>query len=127
MKREVHLSEVQLLVMRALWQLGEAPTARVVEQVSRERRLAYTTVATMLSRLEKRELVASRQEGRERIYRALVSEDEVRQVMVSGIISRLFRGDPAALLSHLVRREDLDDEDLRRVREMLKDGRDGRD
>lgn len=127
MKREVHLSEVQLLVMRALWQLGEAPTARVVEQVSRERRLAYTTVATMLSRLEKQELVASRQEGRERIYRALVSEDEVRQVMVSGIISRLFRGDPAALLSHLVRREDLDDEDLRRVREMLKDGRDGRD
>lgn len=120
MKRDVQLSEVQLAVMRALWRTGEAPTARVVEQVGRERKLAYTTVATMLSRLEKRGLVASRQQGREKIYRALVSEDEVQAAMVSGLVSRLFRGDPAALVSHLVRRDEIREEDLERVREMLK-------
>lgn len=121
MKRDVQLSEAQLSVMRALWRLGETPTARVVELVSKQRRLAYTTVATMLSRLEKRGLVASRQEGREKIYRTLVSEDEVRTAMVSGLVSRLFRGNPAALVSHLVRREEIGEDDLQRVRELLKD------
>lgn len=126
MKRDVQLSEVQLAVMRALWRTGEAPTSRVVEQVGRERKLAYTTVATMLSRLEKRGLVSSRQEGRERIYRALVSEDEVQAAMVSGLVSRLFRGDPAALVSHLVRRDEIREADLERVREMLQGEDDGK-
>lgn len=121
MTRDVQLSEVQLAVMAALWREGEASTAKVVEDVGRRRKLAYTTVATMLSRLEKRGLVSSRQEGRERIYRPLVSEDEVQTAMVSGLVSRLFRGDPAALVSHLVKRDEIDADDLERVREMLKD------
>lgn len=119
--RDIQLSEVQLAVMRALWELGEAATARVVERVASRRKLAYTTVATLLSRLERRGLVASRQEGREKMYRPLVSEGEVQAEMVSGLVSRLFRGDPAALVSHLVRRDELDEADLERVREMLKD------
>lgn len=120
-RNEIQLSDVQLVVMRALWRTGEAPTARVVEQVGRDRKLAYTTVSTLLSRLEKRGLVASRQEGREKIYRPLVSEDEAQTAMVSGLVLRLFRGDPAALVSHLVKRDEIDADDLERVREMLKD------
>lgn len=121
MKRDMQLSDVQIAVMRALWRTGEAPTAKVVEQVGGQRNLAYTTVATMLSRLEKRGLVASRQQGREKIYRPLISEDEVQTAMVSGLVSRLFRGDPAALVSHLVRRDEIGEDDLERVRTMLKD------
>lgn len=126
MTRDVHLSEVQLAVMGALWRNGEASTARVVEHVARRRKLAYTSVATMLSRLEKRGLVASRQEGREKVYRPLVSEDEVQTAMVSGLVSRLFKGDAAALVSHLVRRDEIGEEDLERVREMLR-GKEGND
>lgn len=122
---EIQLSDVQLVVMRALWRTGEAPTARVVEQVARDRKLAYTTVSTLLGRLEKRGLVASRQEGREKIYRPLVSEDEAQTAMVSGLVSRLFRGDPAALVSHLVKRDEINADDLERVREMLKDDDEG--
>lgn len=125
MTRDVQLSEAQLAVMAALWRQGEASTAKVVEDVARRRKLAYTTVATMLSRLEKRGLVSSRQEGREKIYRPLVSEDEVQTAMVSGLVSRLFRGDPAALVSHLVKRDEIDADDLERVREMLKDDDEG--
>lgn len=125
-KDEIQLSDVQLVVMRALWRTGEAPTARVVEQVARDRKLAYTTVATLLSRLERRGLVASRQEGREKIYRPVISEDEAQTAMVSKLVSRLFKGDAAALVSHLVRRDEIDEEDLERVREMLR-GDDGDD
>lgn len=120
-KREIQLSEAQLAVMRALWELGEAPTAEVVRRVAAKRRLAYTTVATMLSRLEKRGVVTSHQVGREKVYQAVVSEHEVRTSMVAGLVSRLFRGDPAALVSHLVREDEIDEEDLGRVREILRE------
>lgn len=125
-KVEIQLSDVQLVVMRALWRTGEAPTARVVEEVAKDRKLAYTTVATLLSRLERRGLVASRQEGREKIYRSVISEDEAQTAMVSKLVSRLFKGDAAALVSHLVRRDEIGEEDLERVREMLR-GEDGDD
>lgn len=125
-KAEIQLSDVQLVVMRALWRTGEAPTARVVEEVAKDRKLAYTTVATLLSRLERRGLVASRQEGREKIYRSVISEDEAQTAMVSKLVSRLFKGDAAALVSHLVRRDEIGEEDLERVREMLR-GEDGDD
>lgn len=125
-KVEIQLSDVQLVVMRALWRTGEAPTARVVEEVAKDRKLAYTTVATLLSRLERRGLVASRQEGREKIYRSVISEDEAQTAMVSKLVSRLFKGDAAALVSHLVRRDEIGEEDLERVRKMLR-GEDGDD
>jgi len=116
---DIQLSAAQLDVMRALWELGEASTSRVVERVAARRNLAYTTVATMLSRLEKRGVVSSRQEGRDKIYRPLVTEARVRNSMVSALVSRLFRGDPAALVSHLVRHEDIGEDELARVRELL--------
>ena len=57
---DVSLSELQLSLMRVLWQRGEASTAEVAEALRGERDLAHTTVATLLTRLEKRGLLASR-------------------------------------------------------------------
>jgi BlaI family penicillinase repressor len=118
---DVQLTEPQLAVMRALWGLGEARTTEIVERVAARRGLAYTTVATMLSRLEKRGVVRSRQEGHERIYRAQISEAQVQRSMVSDLVSTLFRGDSAALISHLVRAEEIDEDDLERARQLLRE------
>lgn len=121
--RNPQLSEVQLAVMRVLWEAGRATTAAVHERMGKPRSLAYTTVATLLSRLEKRGVVRSRKEARERVFEPLVSEDEVKQHMVSDLVAKLFRGDPRALVSHLVSDAELDDTDLDTVRRMLEQAR----
>ena len=51
--RDVHLSELQLAVMRVLWTQNEASTAEVAAALAPQRDLAHTTVATLLTRLEK--------------------------------------------------------------------------
>jgi len=117
--KNIHLSEVQLAVMRALWGEQKATTATVHERMGKPRSLAYTTVATLLSRLEKRGLVRSDKDKRERVFEPLVSEDEVKQHMVSDLVSKLFRGDPRALVSHLVTDSEFDESDLKTVRRML--------
>ena len=118
-----HLSEVQLAVMRELWDAERATTAAVHERMGKPRSLAYTTVATMLHRLEKRGLVRSRMEGRERVFEPVVSEGEVTRHMVSDLVAKLFRGDPGALVSHLVNHSELEDGDLAAVRRMLEEAK----
>jgi len=115
----VELTELQLSVMRVLWDKGEAAVSEVHELASPERGLALTTVATLLTRLEKAGLVARRQAGRHYRYRALVSEEEVRRSMISGLAARLFDGDVTALVSHLLAEGDIASGDLERVRRLI--------
>ena len=121
---DVSLSDLQLAVMRQLWQrgpAGEASTAEVAEGLRGERDLAHTTVGTLLTRLEKRGLLASRREGRGLVYRALVSEAQVQRSMVSGLVSTLFEGKASALVSHLLdQKEQLGEDELAALRALLK-------
>ena len=66
---------LQLDVLRALWRAGEATVTEVHAALQRRRRLAPTTVATLLKRLASKQLVEHRQEGRALVYRALIAED----------------------------------------------------
>lgn len=105
--------------MRTLWQEQEATTATVHERMGKPRSLAYTTVATLLHRLEKRGLLQSAKSGRERVFVPLVTEAEVRQHMVTDLVTTLFRGDPRLLVSHLVADSEFDAGDLSTVRELI--------
>lgn len=124
-KTSISLSDTQLSIMRALWRHGEADTQTVCDALAAERReLAYTTVATLLKRLEKRELVAHRKEGRKQVFRACVSEAEVRNSMVSEFVGGLFRGDTSALVSHLIRQHDVTREELDEIELLIARERD---
>lgn len=116
---EVTLSDLQMDVMRVLWRAGETTTTDVTAALAPARKLAHTTVSTLLTRLQKRGLVSSRKDGRQLIYKAEVDERQVRRSMVSGLLSSLFAGDAQALVAHLVREDAISAEDLGAVRKLL--------
>lgn len=115
------LSDLQLAVMKAVWSRGEATVAEVHGELAEDRSLAMTTVATLLSRLEKRGLLAHRTQGRQFVYRALVTEDVVRVEHVSRLTDNLFRGDVTELVCHLLADRDMKPGDLERVKAMIRD------
>lgn len=117
---DVSLSELQLSLMRVLWARGEASTADVAEALRDERDLAHTTVATLLTRLEKRGLLSSRREGRALVYQPLVSEAEVQRSMVGSLVDRLFDGRASALVSHLLDARGVDAAELAELQALLK-------
>lgn len=117
---DVSLSELQLSLMRVLWQRGEASTADVAEALRSERDLAHTTVATLLTRLEKRGLLASRREGRSLLYTPLVSEAEVQRSMVGSLLDSLFAGRASALVSHLLEDRGVNATELAELQALLK-------
>ena len=113
------LGELQHAIMQVLWARDEATVAEVHEALFDERGLAPTTIATMLRKMEDKGVVANRVEDRHFVYRATVSEDAVRSTMVSELLDRLFAGDPAALVSHLVADHDIDEAEVERLRTLL--------
>jgi predicted transcriptional regulator len=120
MPSDLQLSDLQLALMRVLWDRGEATAQDVlVSLLEQQRDLAPTTVATLLSRLEKRGLVTHRTRGRQYVYRAELAEHDVRRSMVARVTEFFFGGDPAALLSHLVGDDDMTPDDLDEVKRLI--------
>ncbi len=126
------LGDLQYAIMRVLWEEREATVARVQERLAEGDRhdRALTTIATMLSKMEKKGVVSHRSEGRVFVYKALVQEDAVRRSMVNELTERLFNGDFGALVSHLLDEQDIDRAELDRLRQLLasktkKEGRRG--
>lgn len=126
MAEDIVLSDLQLELMQVLWRAGELSVADATAALV-GRDLAHTTVATLLTRLEKRGVVAARRDGRMLLYRPCVSEDQVRRSMVSSLIAQVFRGDPRALLAHLLSEREVAPGDLELVRTLLDRDDAGRD
>jgi predicted transcriptional regulator len=119
MRDQSPLTELQIDLLDVLWERGEASTSDVCEALRPSRGLALSTVATLLSRLEKKGVVTHRKEGRQFMYRASVSRGDVRSSMVRGLTRTLFGGDPAALVQHLVADHEVDENELGRIRALL--------
>jgi BlaI family transcriptional regulator, penicillinase repressor len=113
------LTELQLAILRVLWDRSEATVQEIWEALHAERGLAQTTVATMLSRLERRGVVTRRAESRQYHYRAAVTEREVQHSMVGELTERLFDGDVTALVQHLLTGEDVSPGDIAKIRDMI--------
>lgn len=116
---DVHLTDLQLAIVRILWDRGECTVAAAQAALLPERPLAQTTVATILTRLEKRGVVAHRQNGRQFVYRALVTEGDVRLSMVRELTNMLFGGSSAALISHVLHDRGVSDQDLGELRRIV--------
>lgn len=96
------LTELQLAILGILWDRGEATSRDVRDALEPDRPLALTTVATLLSRLERRGVLAHRRAGRSYVFRPTVSRHEVRTAMVRDLAENLFDGDRIALIDHVL-------------------------
>lgn len=119
MEASHRLGELQLAIMRVLWDAGEATVSEVREALEPAKRRAPTTIATMLTKMERKGVVAHRVEGRQFVYRPTVSEEAVTRSMVADLTQRLFEGDVSALVSHLITEQEIEAEELGRLRRLI--------
>ncbi|MBD3671962.1 MAG: BlaI/MecI/CopY family transcriptional regulator [Planctomycetaceae bacterium] len=111
----------QLAIMRLLWEHGESTVADIQNTLDVERPLAYSTVATVLSRMEQKGLVTHRSEDRVYHYRAAISQSETGDSIVGELVERIFGGSPSELVNHLLSSDQVDAEELQRIKELVRD------
>jgi predicted transcriptional regulator len=114
---DVRFTDRELDIMQVLWSRGPSTVAEVQEALADE--LAYNTVLTMLGVLGDKGHVTRDREGRAHRYTPTVERDAAGRSELDRVTDRLFGGSPEAVLLQLVDRGKLDDEDLRRMRDLL--------
>jgi BlaI family transcriptional regulator, penicillinase repressor len=119
-KNRLHrIGDQQLRILRVLWDRAEATVADVHHALGSRPRLAYTTVATMLRKMEARGLVAHRTEGRTFVYRAAVAEERISRRMTGHLLDRLFEGSLVSMLSHLLTAREVSPEELEELERLI--------
>jgi predicted transcriptional regulator len=95
----------------------------VHEALKPERDLAYTTIATMLRKMEARGLVTHREEGRSFLYRAAVAADDVNRSAGEHFVERLFEGSLADAVSHLLTTREVSRAELDQLEQLIRDAK----
>lgn len=119
-RNRIHrLGDLQLKIMQILWAKDEATVAEVHGALASERDLAYTTIATMLRKMEARGLTKHRLDGRSFVYRAAVGEEAVSQGMADHLVDRLFEGSLSDMVHHLLTTREVSREELSKLEKMI--------
>ena len=92
---------LELECLKVLWQLGEGRVRDVRQALLPERRLAYTTVMTVLDRLARRGAASRRKAGRSFLYTPQVTRDALRRLALQQFIDSFFGGSEAEFRSYL--------------------------
>lgn len=117
--KELGLTQLQLEIMRTLWERGEATVGEVHEAIGVERGLAQATIATLLRRLEKKGAVTHTPQGRQFVYRAAVTSDAVRRSMLTDVAERLLPNEVPALINQLFASKKIGADELEQVKKLI--------
>jgi predicted transcriptional regulator len=112
------LGDLQLEIMKLLWKHGASRVADIREALGTAR-FAYTTVATMLRKMEGRGLVRHLEEGRVFHYEPAVTSEEVTRSTTADLVNRLFEGSLADAVSHLLDIREVGFEELDRLEQLI--------
>ena len=107
--------------MKLVWQLSNATVREVYEALRTRRKIAYTTVMTVMKNLEQKGFLRKWQEGRAYVYESTAPRSEVVGRMVGDFVGRVFDGSAEELLVHLVKKGDLTKEELERISDLVEE------
>ena len=122
-KKLKSMSPSETEILRLVWELNEATVQQILDRLPSDRKLAYNTVQTLLSRLEQKGYLRHRIDGKAHVYVPAVKQKEVIKTTVGDFLSRLFGGDPKPLVQFLAEDGKINEEDINRLRELINKGK----
>ena len=117
------LTDQELEIMKIIWTRGTATVRDVYEELLTRRKIAYTTVMTMMGILEQKGHLTKSADERAYVYTPAQPQREVVGNMIQDFLKRVFNGSAKPLLVHLVEDKKLSSEELDEIRKLLKDKR----
>jgi predicted transcriptional regulator len=119
------LTEAELRIMNTLWQKGSGTVQQVLDWLPDKPPLAYNSVLTTIRILEKKGYVAHLKDGRAHVYQPLVNRQEASRSEIRHLVSRFFKNSHEALLLNILRDDEINEAEVRRLRAMLQDSEAG--
>ena len=117
----IKLGRVELQIMNVVWEKSKATVHDVKDVLGRGRKPAYSTILTMMRKLEAKGYLEHDVDERTYVYRPTISRKVVRNGILGDILDRLFEGSPSLLLNSLVEQNRLTEKELRKIRKLIKE------
>jgi BlaI family penicillinase repressor len=117
------LTEQELEIMKIVWQRERATVRDVYEDLLERRKIAYTTVMTMMKILAQKKYLRKSQEDRAYVYQPTKPKNQVIKGMVREFVNRVFNGSAEPLLVHLMEDRKLSGKDLEEISRMIREDR----
>ena len=113
------LGRVQLLIMQVLWDKGRATARDITDAINALEPIAHSTVQTLLRGLEEKGSVSHKTEGRTFVFYPLVKEDKFKQSATRDLVERVFAGNAATLVAHLLKNENVSRKEINEIRKLI--------
>jgi len=125
-KKSDTLTEQELEIMKIIWRLKTATVRDVYEAILERRKVAYTTVMTMMNVLEKKKYLKRRLADRAYVYQVTRTQDQVIRGMVKEFINRVFDGAAEPLMMRLVKDRHLSGKEFEKISQMIRESKEGK-
>lgn len=119
MAKSIAISDAEWLVMNVVWRDQPVESQAVVEELAEPNDWSPATVKTMLHRLTKKGVLSFRRDGKRYLYRAAVRREACIRQASRSFLDRVFDGDAAPALVHLMKNSRLTDDEVRELRRLL--------
>jgi predicted transcriptional regulator len=116
---EKPLTEAELPLMNAIWNLGSCTVKDVLAEISKEKELAYTSVATIMKILETKGFLKSSKSDKAHTYDALITREEYGAQSLDHLADNIFDGDRSLMVMRLLGTGNLSKKDLEIIRKVL--------
>lgn len=124
--RDIRLGRLELDIMKAVWDRNGATVREVQEALSPRAARAYSTIITMMRKLEAKGYLKHEENDRTFIYRAIVSRAQVRKSLLADLVDRVFDGSAELVVNGLVEHKRLTRAELAEIRKTLEERRRGK-
>jgi len=118
-EKEKMLTEVELEMMQILWKTHGGTVNDVLQDLPKARRLAYTSVSTILRILEQKGFLKAEKEGRGHLYQPVISKADYESKSVNHLVDKVFENAPSALVRRLLDEKGISPRELKEIRDLL--------
>jgi BlaI family transcriptional regulator, penicillinase repressor len=116
---EIRLGRLEMQIMNVVWEKGKATVHEVKEALGKGRKPAYSTILTMMRKIEAKGYLEHDVDDRTYVYRPTISQDAARKSILGDIMDRLFAGSPTLLLNSLVEQNQIDEKELSKLKKLI--------
>lgn len=113
------LGETEMEVLHHVWEFGEATVKNVQERILKDRKVAYTTIMTVMKNLADKGYLKYRKDGVTYVYSPAREPESVRFNLVKDLVKKVFKGSPSELVQTLVEGEKLSEKDRTEILKLI--------
>lgn len=120
-RASTHPTELELEILKVIWRDGASTVRQVREALEPARKLAHTSVITIMNIMTEKGYLSRETEANVHTYSPRVTEKAVRKNMLGDVVRRVFDGSPVAVMLNLLESSKLKDDELAELRGRLEE------